>query len=190
MKAFNNYLKQFPHYTPNVFGMAVPYLKTKTIDAGEFFLDHGSVCKSVGFIEEGLLRQYYLNDGTEVTSCFCKANSITTSYRSFITGQGSELAIQAVVPTKLTVLSYDNLQILYKKDSFWQQVGRLSAEHEFLSTEYHNRFLQDLTATERYLQIVENEPELLQQVPLNQLASYLQITPETLSRIRKNIFQT
>ena len=190
MEAFNNYLKQFPHYTPKVFEMVRPYLSEKKVKAGDYFLRQGKICRSIALIEEGLLRLYYLNDGKEVTNCFCKEMTITTSYSSLVTQKESEIGIQAIEDSKLIVLSYDSLQKLYEKDLFWQQVGRLVAEQELITVECHNRFLRDLSAMERYLQILEDESELLQRVPLNYLATYLQIAPETLSRIRKRIRRT
>ncbi len=190
MKAFNEYLKQFPNYTPDAFEYAQPFLSEKTIEAGKYWLREGKISRNIAFIEKGLLRLYYLNDGKEVTNCFCRENTITTSYKSLITQQASDLAIQAVEKSNLIVLSYESLQKLFEKDLFWQQVGRLAAENEFIISESHNRFLNDLSATERYLQISNNDPELLQRVPLNHLATYLQITPETLSRIRKKIVRT
>ncbi len=187
MEAFNNYIKQFPHYTPKVFELVLPFLSVKTIEAGDFLLQQGKICRNIAFIEEGLLRLYYLIDGKEVTNCFCKENTITTSYISLITQKESEITIQAIEDTKLIILPYSALLNLYEKDLFWQQVGRLAAETEFITTEGHNRFLRDLSATEKYKQIIENENDLLQRVPLNYLATYLQIAPETLSRIRKKI---
>ena len=190
MEAFKNYLNQFPHYKPKIYEDILPYISVKNIAAGEYFLRQGKVCKNIAFIEKGLIRLYYLNDGKEMTTCFCKENTITCSYKSLITNTPSETSIQAIEPCKLIVFSYDSLKKLYEKELFWQQVGRLAAENEFINTECHNRFLSDLSATERYKQILENEQDLLQRVPLNYLASYLQIAPETLSRIRKKIIRT
>lgn len=190
MQAFNKYLKQFPHYTPKVFERVIPYLSEINVAAGDYFLRQGKVCKSIALIEKGLLRLYYLNDGKEVTNCFCKEQTITTSYSSLVTKKESEFSIQAIEDAKLIVLPYTALQKLYEQDLFWQQVGRLAAENEFITTECHHRFLKDLSATDRYLQILENENDLLQRVPLAILASYLQIAPETLSRIRKKLART
>lgn len=190
MEAFNNYIKQFPHYTPQVYETVLPYLSVKHIKAGDYFLKQGKISKNIGFIEKGLLRLYYLNDGKEVTNCFCKENTITCSFRSLITQSPTDTAIQAIEDSKLLVLTYDSMQELYKKDLFWQQMGRLAAENEFIIADCHNRFLRDLSATERYLQILNDENDLLQRVPLNYLATYLQVAPETLSRIRKKIGRT
>ncbi|MGB1242683.1 MAG: Crp/Fnr family transcriptional regulator [Chitinophagales bacterium] len=187
MEAFKRYLQQFPNYTPSVFEKVLPYLSEKRLKSGDFFLREGKICRSIAFIEEGLLRLYYLNDGKEITNCFCRKHSITCSYTSLITQQASETSIQAIEPSKLIVLSYESVQKFYQEDLFWQQVSRLASENEYIVTESHNRFLRDLSATERYLQILENDSELLQRVPLNYLSTYLQIAPETLSRIRKKV---
>lgn len=190
MEAFKNHLAQFPHYKPAVFESVGAHLRVKQLQAGEYFLREGKVSKNIAFIEKGLMRLYYLNDGKEVTTCFCKEHTISCSYKSLITKTPSDIAIQAIEPCSLVYFSYESLQKLYEKDLFWQQVGRLAAENEFINTECHSRFLLDLSATERYQDILKNDPELLQRVPLQYLASYLQITPETLSRIRKKISRT
>ena len=190
MDSFHKFIKAFPHYTPSVFEEVRPFLFRKTIAIGDYFLRTGNSCNQVGFIETGMLRLVYLRDGKEVTQCFCKENSITTSYRGLITQQKSDIAIQAVEPSELIVLSYDALQRLYAKSLFWQQVGRLAAENELLMLDEHTRFINDFSATERYLHILHHQEFLLHRVPLNYLASYLQISPETLSRIRKKITRT
>lgn len=190
MEAFKNYISQFPHYNQKVLDEVLPYLSIQKLDAGDYFLRQGKIGRNIAFIEKGLLRLYYLNDGKEVTTCFCKENTITCSYRSMITNTPSDISIQAIEPCELIVFSYNDLQKLYEKELFWQQVGRLAAENEFINTECHNRFMSDLSATERYQQILENDNDLLQRVPLNNLATYLQVAPETLSRIRKKIIRT
>ncbi|MEL7148084.1 MAG: Crp/Fnr family transcriptional regulator [Bacteroidota bacterium] len=190
MEAFNLYLKQFPHYSTTVFEEVLPFLSSRNLEAGEYFLRGGTTCKEIGFVEKGMLRLFYLNDGKEITNCFCKENTLTTSYSSLITQKESDLTIQAIEPSTLIVFSHHALQQLYEKNLFWQQLGRLAAENELMATECHHRFLHDLPATERYQQILEEDPELLQRVPLNYLATYLQIAPETLSRIRRKISRT
>ena len=112
---------------------------------------------------------------------------MTCSYASLITQKESDIAIQAIEPSKLIVFTYHSLLKLYDQNSFWQQLGRLAAESEYITTSCHNRFLNDLTATERYQQLLEQDGDLLQRVPLNHLATYLQVAPETLSRIRKKL---
>ena len=190
MEALIKFLQQFPHYRPELIENAKPFVSEKQIAAGEYFLREGQICKSIAFIEQGMFRLVYLHDGKEVTTCFCKENTLTCAYSSMITQKPSDLAIQAIEDSKIFIIPYTALEQLYAQDLFWQQVGRLAAESEYITAECHNRFLSDLSATERYLQILEEEPDLLQRVPLNNLASYLQVSPETLSRIRKKLSRT
>ncbi|MEO0895281.1 MAG: Crp/Fnr family transcriptional regulator [Bacteroidota bacterium] len=190
MEALNLYLQQFPHYTSQIFEDVLPFLRKRELHPGELFLQEGRVCREVALVEKGLLRLYYLNEGKEITNCFCKENTLAASYSSFLTQQASDISIEAVETTQLIVLPYEGLQKMYDKHLFWQQMGRMAAEKEFVVNENHSRFIRDLSATERYLQILEQEKDLLQRVPLNYLAAYLQIAPETLSRIRKKIGQT
>lgn len=190
MESLKKYLQNFPGYSIEMFEELLPYLSEQYIEEGAHFLREGKVCRSIGFVEEGLLRLYYITDGKETTTCFCKENTITCSYRSLITQQISDVAIQAIEPVKLQVFSYESLQKLYAKNPFWQQMGRIASENEYIVADCHNRFINDLTATQRYLQVMEEDPEILQRVPLHYLASYLQIAPETLSRIRKKLSRT
>ena len=125
-------IKQFPFYTEDAFDIAAPYFKQLIIKKGDYYLTEGKVSKSIAFIVSGLFRTYYLKDGLEVTTCFCKENSFTTSYKSLITKQPSDLSIQAIEDAELLVIQFEDLKKLYEKHLFWQQVGRLVAEQEFV----------------------------------------------------------
>ncbi|MEO0469093.1 MAG: Crp/Fnr family transcriptional regulator [Bacteroidota bacterium] len=187
MEDFQLFLQQFPDYSEARLHEIIPYLSSRNIPLGEYQLQEGRICKEIAFIEKGLLRLYYLRDGKEITHCFCREKSISTSYRSLISQEASDIAIQAVENSSLLLFSYDSLKALYKQHPFWQQMGRLLAEGEYVVREDHSRFLHDLSAKERYEHILEHDPALLQRVPLTYLASYLQLTPETLSRIRREL---
>lgn len=185
MEAFQNFLKLFPNYSEDLFDELSPYLSVRELEKNDYFLKEGQTCKQLAFIKKGMVRIYYLHDGKEITKCFCRENSITCSYSSMISQTPSGSAIQAVEDTTLITISYSSLQELYKKNMFWQQMGRIAGEQEYIVEESHNRSMRDLSASDRYKDILENDSELLQRVPLNHLASYMQVAPETLSRIRK-----
>ena len=184
---FKRFIREFPFYSDAALEVALPYFKLKTLKKGVHFIEQGKICKQIAFIQSGIFRTYYLKDGLEITTCFCRENALTTSYKSLITQQPSELSMQAIEETEILVIDYKDLQILYGKHLFWQQVGRLVAEKEFITVENYTRFLNDQTAKQRYLHILTYENDILQRVPLIHLASYLQIAPETLSRIRKDL---
>lgn len=187
MHSLKKYLQQFPHFTNAAYDLALPYLKKQRLAKGTLLIEEGKVCQQIAFIEKGLFRTFYLRDGLEITTCFCKENTITCSYKSVITKQPSDLSIQAIEDCELTIFNYTDLTTLYDKHPFWQIVGRMAAENEFLIIEDYTRFINDLSAQERYQRILKTDSSLLQRVPLVYLASYLQIKPETLSRIRKKL---
>jgi CRP-like cAMP-binding protein len=190
MQAFKLYLQQFPNYIPEVFDAVLPFLSSRSLSPGEYFLREGKRCNEVALIVKGMMRLYYLADGKEVTNCFCREGSLSTSYTSLITKAPSEVAIQAVEPTDIITLSADSLDRLYDTSPFWQQLGRMAAQNELIINQRHNRFLRHVSATDRYKQVLTEDAELLQRVPLNYLATYLQVSPETLSRIRKKLSRT
>ncbi|MEM1114947.1 MAG: Crp/Fnr family transcriptional regulator [Bacteroidota bacterium] len=185
MDPFRAYLRQFPGYTEASLERAAERATAERFDAGEFLLRMGRTSDRIAFIRRGLFRQYYVVDGKEVTACFCREGTLTCSYQSLITQQPSDLAIEALEESDVLSLGYRDLQALYDADPFWQQVGRMAAEQEYVVRERHARFLQDLSAAERYAAVLRDEPDLLQRVSLQHLASYLQVAPETLSRVRK-----
>lgn len=187
MQSFKRYLQQFPHFTENAWKMAFPFLKKQSLKKGAYFLEEGKICRHIAFIEKGLFRTFYLRDGNEITTCFCKENTISCAYESLITQQPSDLSIQAIEACELVVFKYEDVLKFYEQNPFWQQVGRLVAENEFMVMANYTRFINDLPAKDRYLRILKTDPYLIQNIPLVYLASYLQIKPETLSRIRKQL---
>ena len=161
---FKDFISEFPFYSDAALEVALPYFKLKTLKKGVHFIEQGKICKQIAFIQSGIFRTYYLKDGLEITTCFCRENTLTTSYKSLITQQPSELSIQAIEETEILVINYEDLQILYGKHLFWQQVGRLVAEKEFITVENYTRFLNDQTAKQRYLHILTYENDILQRV--------------------------
>jgi hypothetical protein len=85
MKAFENYLKQFPDYQNGILETLQPHLTSKDLKEGAYFVHYGSVCRHIAFVEQGLLRVFYFSNGREITNCFCREGAITTSYSSFST---------------------------------------------------------------------------------------------------------
>jgi CRP-like cAMP-binding protein len=164
------------------------YFKEKTLKKGDFFVQQGKVCRQIAFINNGILRTFYLNEkAEETTSCFCTENNLTTSYKSFILQSPSTLSIQALEETELLVIDYDNLQKLYATSLAWQTIGRTVAEREFIVMEQYASVLNNETAKEKYLRLLKEQPQIIQKSPVNFISSYLGITTRTLSRIRKEI---
>ncbi|GAB3889379.1 Crp/Fnr family transcriptional regulator [Spirosoma agri] len=154
------------------------------LEPGDFFLQAGEVCRYVGFVKTGLLRYYVLDDGEEHTYDFSPDQTFACNYESFLPQTPSTRYIQAIEPTALWRISYDNLQQLYKTLQHGQQFGRLVAEQLFVITLQKLTSFYSETADERYDSFLRLFPELAERVPQYVVASYVGIKPQSLSRIR------
>jgi CRP-like cAMP-binding protein len=154
------------------------------LEAGDSFLREGEVCQYVGFVNEGLLRYYILEDGEEHTYDFSPEQTFTCNYESFLTRMPSTRFIEAVEPTTLLRISYDNLQKFYAQLHHGQEFGRLVAEHLFVVTLQKLTSFYRETAEERYDTFLRLFPGLADRLPQYVVASYVGIKPQFLSRIR------
>jgi CRP-like cAMP-binding protein len=155
---------------------------------GAFLVQEGKICREIAFINSGTLRIFYLNDkAEEITSCFCTENSLATSYKSFILQEPSFLSIKALEDSKLFVIDYDKLQKLYTKSMAWQNIGRQVTERAYFVMEQYASVLNNESAKEKYLRLLNEQPEVLQKASVEDIATYLGVTRRTLSRIRQEI---
>lgn len=154
---------------------------------GELLTRNGEVCRQVSFINKGLLRMFYLVDGKEICTGFAKENDYLAQYDSFLTKQPSTGNIDALEDCQLINLSYDNMQALYNEEPVFQIFGRKIAEMLFISISSQTNSLLTLTPEERYRNVLRDEPFIIQRAPQYMIASYIGITPEHLSRLRKKM---
>ena len=155
--------------------------------AGDHLSVAGKTANAIFFVEEGIVRVYTIHQGKEISMDFAFPGSFTTSYASFITQQPSVVNLQAITPVSGYAWYYPDLQKLYAVSHEAEKKGRLMAEQQYLRK--YNRELSFLrySAQERYVQLLREHPEVVQHIPVKQIASYLGIEPESLSRIRKNM---
>lgn len=162
--------------------------KQVSLKKDEYFLEIGTRCRQVAYIQSGVLRIYYPNDKGEETTCyFSLPNEFVTSFSSLTTQKPSSENIQAIVPTEIFVIDYHDLEMLYKKIPVTQEFGRKAAENLAIIMEKRISLFLNHSADERYQYLLSNNPILIKTVPLQYLASYLGISPQHLSRLRKNI---
>lgn len=147
----------------------------------------GNRCQDLFFIEKGLLRGYYLLDGKEITNWFGSEGEFATCFYAFVAEKPSFENIQVLEDSVLTQVSFTDLQHLYKEFPETERLGRIITETYYIRLEERLLSLQFKTAKERYHHFIKSRPSLLQRTSLGQIASYLGITQETLSRIRSEI---
>lgn len=157
----------------------------KTLRKHEYFVREGEIAKEVGFVRSGQLRSfYYSSNGDQVTYCFRLANTFVSAYASLITQSTSEENLQALSDVELTCISREDFYQLEEKNVNWLKFSKMVAQMEYMYLEKRIFLLQRESAEKRYADLLTNEPELLQLVSLEQLSSYLGVTPRHLSRIR------
>ncbi|CAG5087758.1 Crp/Fnr family transcriptional regulator [Parvicella tangerina] len=186
-KIFKDWLTQVSFLTDQDCSLFEPYLKTKTIKAKEHFLVEGKICRETGFLNQGCFRTYYLNEGKEINTRFIFEHEFVTDYDSFLQEKPSRYFIQALENTEIVSFNLKALQNAYNQSKNWERFGRIMAEQSYkMTTERVESFLF-LDGEQRYLDLLNNQPHLLDRIPLYHIASYLGLERESLSRLRKKI---
>ena len=165
-------------------------LTRKKYKRHELLLREGEVCKHVFFIVSGMTRYFYTNEsGVEQTGQFFFETSWYTDYDSFLTGKPSDQSVQALEKSELLLLPKPLLYRLYDENPKFERFGRLMAEQAFLGVRQRNNSLLLESPEVRYLNLIQQRPKVIDRVPLHYIASYLGIKPESLSRIRRRLFE-
>lgn len=177
-----------PTLTDEELSLFASKLSFKELKKKEFFLEAGKIQKSIGFITQGLIRSFYIdNDGNEITVGFYSEGEYATHYSSFITQQPSKYSIQCLEPTTLVCLSLENMNSIYQEAPNFERYGRLIAGAILIKQQIRIESFIFQTAEERYLDFIEHYPTLFNRVSLSQLCSYLGIERQTLTRIRQKL---
>ncbi|MEO6547894.1 MAG: Crp/Fnr family transcriptional regulator [Ferruginibacter sp.] len=162
-------------------------VKAKTVYKKEFLLKAGKVSHSLCFIQKGLMRAYYLKGVTEVSSWFMTDGDFIVSIESFYEQKESYESIQALEDTEIFYIDFDELEYIYRHYLEFNYIGRVITI-KYLTLWAKQLFsIRNQTAEERYLWLLANRPEVILRVPAKYIASYLDITEVTLSRIKNNI---
>jgi CRP-like cAMP-binding protein len=150
-------------------------------------LKTGQIENYLSFMETGIVRYYIPKDDNDLTFAFTFENSFVSAYDSFLTRAPSTYQIQTLTDTTLWSLTHQNLQEIYAETEIGNTIGRLAGEDIFLKKSKRELSLLNDTAEQRYLNLFTEQPHLIRQIPLKYIASYIGITPQGLSRIRRRI---
>ena len=157
----------------------------KQYKKAEFLLREGQVCKKLVLVQKGVLRSFMNKDGREINTGFAFEGDFAADILSLRHGAGSQTSIQALEPATVYEFEKEKLFALYELSPGISSFGRRVLEHLLSAQEEQAVLFRITTPAERYTYIARHKPGLLQRISLSQLASYLGVARETLSRIRK-----
>lgn len=147
----------------------------------------GETEKYLSFVEQGVLRYYIPKEENDLVLAFVFANTFASAYDSFLTQNPSVTQAETLTKTSLWRISHDNLQNIYRSTAIGEKIGRIAGETLFLRKFRRELSLLNESAEQRYLNLFTEQPKLIKEIPLKYIASYIGITPQALSRIRKRI---
>ncbi len=185
---FEAYLNQFPDLNVEERAFLRSYLTIEAYQKKDYLFESGKVQKEVGFVCEGLLRRYYINEkGNKITTGFINENKYATDYPAFIRQKHSKYSIECLEPSIIIKLSYDKIQEGYGKYKVCEMYGRIIAEYVLtVQTDRVESFLFE-NAEERYLNFIAQNKDIINRISLSDLSSFLGIERQSLSRIRSRI---
>lgn len=183
LKAFlTNYVAMDGAELQEVAGM----FKSKSIKKNEFLLLEGEICQDLVFVQEGCLRLYYVDGEVEISVWFAFKNSSAIDIYSFISEKPSKYFLQAIEDSEVWFLPKAELLGLYETHPKMQEMMRRFWEDAVLNLIDRFTALQRDSAEQRYLDLL-SKPPYIQKIPQKYLASFIGVTPTSLSRIRKHI---
>lgn len=162
--------------------------KEKQFDRSDLITEAGNVERYLYFVLEGIQMIYVINPkGQKIVLGFSYNNDLSGVYTSFLTRKPSEYFLEAVTPSQMLAITFENFNTLFERFPQFEKWGRLFHQHVIIGRGAREIELLTLSAEERYINFMRRCPEPLLQIPQKYLASYLNMKPETFSRLRSRV---
>lgn len=187
MEQIRYYFEERIKMTDNDWKIFSSRLIQKEFPKKHILLRVGKIENHLSFIEKGMIRFYIPKEENDLTFTFAFENDFVSGYDSFLTKTPATYCIETLTETILWQLTYHDLQDIYSQTEIGNVIGRYASERLYLNKVKRELSLLNETAEERYLNLFTEQPKLIKEVPLKYIASYIGITPQALSRIRKRI---
>lgn len=185
MNPLINKFKEYGYINPEIEKELAKKVKSQIRQKGDFFLQKGQASSSLFVIESGLVRAYFVKDDREINSWFGFENIILGSVLPLFFNLPAVEYIQFLETSTIHYIAGNDLNDFYKKYNDMNSIGRIMTEEYCKILEDRVTSLQTETAEQRYNTLLREQPDAVQRISLGHIASYLGITQETLSRIRK-----
>lgn len=187
-EALEKVFRSFNDFSEDDITLGLAVFTPKFYKKNELLIEAGKICDWIAFIGSGTLRNYYFSSkAEEVTYCLTFPNTFITAYSSFLTGKKTFEYIQAVSDIEVLMIQKKQYQGLIRSSYGWLKFSNHFTEQSYILMEERLLMLQMVSAEQRYADLIANHPEIIQQVPLKYIASYLGITQRHLSRLRSQL---
>lgn len=182
-------LKGFAGMSADDFELSRPFWKEKIYKKGEYYNEHGTVCKYLGFVVEGVFRSYIIDEKTaeEKNIFLYSSKGFIVTFKSFINQLPCDYHTQAMSDSKVICIGIADLLSLYSRSHKWESFGRILAQEAFNIAMSRTESFLFQSPEQRYLELIRQHPDIFNTVPLYHISSYLGIQGPSLSRIRKRL---
>jgi len=184
LEYFRQFINRHIELTEEEFQLLASKLRVVNFDKKTKLVEIGEIATTIYFVFKGISRRYFYRGKQEVITHLIKEGGMMGSVISFITGEPSLYALETIEPVTAYALSKKDLDELFFTDKKWEKFGRKIITAFFLQTE--RQILDNIryTTKERFVNFMKQNPDLVLRVPQKYLASYLEIQPETFSRLK------
>jgi len=184
VRALKDYLGRFIALSDEEFEEIAKVAEIRTYDKKIRLIEEGEQERYLNFVLKGLARKFFLNNEEEVITQLAREGEIINSSVSFLSGEPSQYIVETIEPTTFISFSLESITRLYEQDALWQRLGRLIITDLYLQKETWELDRAAYNTQERFIRFVNDNSALFQRVPQKFLASYLNIQPETFSRLK------
>jgi CRP-like cAMP-binding protein len=179
-----SYISNYVSLNEQEFIYLVGLIELRRFEKRQKLVEEGDVEKYLNFIIKGLARKYFIRKKEEMVMQFARENEIICCYDSFMSGEPSNYSVEALEPMSVASFTQENVEKLYDFSPKMERLGRLIATQEYLKKENFDYNRLRLNSQERFINFIRNNGNLLGRVPQKHLASYLDMKPETFSRLK------
>ena len=183
-KALGQYISRYADLTNEELNLILPRIEVREVPKRHLLVQAGEQEQYLNLVSKGVLRKYFFKGREEIITQLAKEGDLISSSVSFLSGQPSQYAIEALEPTIVYSLSRENLEQLYALSPRIERLGRIVITDLYLQKEKWEQDHIQFDIRQRFVNFVHNNADLIQRVPQKYIASYLNIKPETFSRLK------
>lgn len=190
IKAFRNHLQRQIDLNDEDWDLLEKRMKLLDFKKGQVLHESGKPSTTMYFVVKGAARSFLMKDGEEITWNFYFPGGIATDFQSYLNGKATPLSFVALDKTQVIALTKAEINALYLKHPHLMRLETLFSEGAFLDMRRRVESFHLQSAEERYLSLIENNATLVKKLPNKDIATYLGIAPQSLSRIKRRLFKT